>query len=472
MKLIIEARLEGDGIEMAKDPIQIAVIHRRDDDLEQLGLSLAEGKELLAATQSVLVSCQADTRVAGEDYCHDCYTPLRRKDTRFIAMRTVFGKVKMKSPRYWSCDCEQIQIGQTRTISPLAQALPKRVTPELEYLQTKWAVHLPYAAATAMLKEVLPLETGISASGARHRIRMAGDQIDAQVEEDVARWPFLGDAEHPRESTQVTAVSVDSGWLKHCQPARPDGQQVNIAAGRATLANGTTRVYAYVGKRVRSGARRLDYFLGQCGVRWDERVTVISDGAGEFATAVEGSRLTRGRILDWFHIAMKFRAAEQSVFGCRQQAGPDWDWVKRELRSSKWLVWHGKGRKAVSRLRGITAELEKWPNQEYSTLWWNVRKACGYVQGHAQYLVNYGARYRKGLPISSSIAESAVNQVVSLRMAKKRQMRWSDAGAHALAQVRVAELNGELSPRSFGSPTRARQCTVQKQWYGDLRIAA
>ena len=38
------------------------------------------------------------------------------------------------------------------------------------------------------------------------------------------------------------------------------------------------------------------------------------------------------------------------------------------------------------------------------------------------------ARYRKGLPISSGIAESAVNQVVSLRMAKKRQMRWSDEG--------------------------------------------
>jgi hypothetical protein len=96
-----------------------------------------------------------------------------------------------------------------------------------------------------------------------------------------------------------------------------------------------------------------------------------------------------------------------------------------------------------------------------STLWWNVRKAYGYIQGHTPYLVNYGARYRKGLPISSSIAESAVNEVVSLHMAKKRQMRWSDAGAHTLAQVRVAYLNGELSPRSFGSPTRARQCTVQ-----------
>ena len=263
--------------------------------------------------------------MAGEDYCHDCYTPLRHKDTGFIVMRTVFGKVQMKSPRYWCCGCEQFRYGQTRTISPLAQALRKRVTPELEYLQIKWAVHLPYAAATALLKEVLPLETSISASGARHRIRTAGDEIDVRVEQEVARLPFLGDAEHPRESPQVTALSVDSAWLKHCQPSRAYGQQVTIAAGRATLANGTTRVCAYVGKRVQSSAGRLDHFLGQCGVRWDERVTVISDGAGEFTTAVEGSRLARGRILDWFHIAMKFRAAEQSVFGYRQQAGPDGD---------------------------------------------------------------------------------------------------------------------------------------------------
>ena len=82
------------------------------------------------------------------------------------------------------------------------------------------------------------------------------------------------------------------------------------------------------------------------------------------------------------------------------------------------------------------------------------------------------ARYRKGLPISSGIAESAVNQVVSLRMAKKRQMRLSDEGAHALAQVRVADRNGELSPRSFGNPTQARQSTVLRLWNGEIAMSA
>jgi len=82
---------------------------------------------------------------------------------------------------------------------------------------------------------------------------------------------------------------------------------------------------------------------------------------------------------------------------------------------------------------------------EGSTLWWNLRRLCCYIDNNAGSLVNYGARYRKGPPISSSIAESAVNQVVSHRMAKHQQMRWADEGALRLAQVRVADLNGELS---------------------------
>jgi hypothetical protein len=37
----------------------------------------------------------------------------------------------------------------------------------------------------------------------------------------------------------------------------------------------------------------------------------------------------------------------------------------------------------------------------------------------------------------------AINQVVSKRMVKKRQMRWTDRGAHLLLQVRTRVLNEE-----------------------------
>ncbi len=40
-----------------------------------------------------------------------------------------------------------------------------------------------------------------------------------------------------------------------------------------------------------------------------------------------------------------------------------------------------------------------------------------------------------------------VNQLVSARMNKRRQMRWSPRGAHRVLQVRVAVLDGR-----FGHP--------------------
>jgi hypothetical protein len=70
-----------------------------------------------------------------------------------------------------------------------------------------------------------------------------------------------------------------------------------------------------VHQQVPSAAARLDQFLCASGVGPDKRVTVIGDDAGEFGKAVEGGQIAKGRILDWFHIAMKFKAAENSVFG-------------------------------------------------------------------------------------------------------------------------------------------------------------
>ena len=48
-----------------------------------------------------------------------------------------------------------------------------------------------------------------------------------------------------------------------------------------------------------------------------------------------------------------------------------------------------------------------------------------------------------------------MNEVVSWRMAKKRQMRWSDEGAHLLAQVRVHAISGDLHPRARATLLRA-----------------
>ena len=103
----------------------------------------------------------------------------------------------------------------------------------------------------------------------------------------------------------------------------------------------------------------------------------------------------------------------------------------------------------MSRIKALDDTLLAKEGYEHSTLFWNLRRLYFYIENNASTLVNYGMRYHKGLPISSSIAESAVNLVVSRRMAKKQQMRWTDEGAHCLAQVRVAVLNEEFSVKKL-----------------------
>ena len=70
-----------------------------------------------------------------------------------------------------------------------------------------------------------------------------------------------------------------------------------------------------------------------------------------------------------------------------------------------------------------------------------------YVRSNRDAIVNYGKRYRAGLRVATTLAESAVNSLVGKRMVKKQQMRWSLHGAHMLMQVWTADLSGELRDR-------------------------
>lgn len=67
-----------------------------------------------------------------------------------------------------------------------------------------------------------------------------------------------------------------------------------------------------------------------------------------------------------------------------------------------------------------------------------------YIRNNAGLIPNYGERWRYGKTITTAFVESTINQVVSKRMVKKQQMRWSQKGAHLLLQVRTRVLNDEL----------------------------
>ena len=117
-------------------------------------------------------------------------------------------------------------------------------------------------------------------------------------------------------------------------------------------------------------------------------------------------------------------------------------------------------RDALRHLQFVEMDLEgaAFDTQEETTrkLLKAVEEFSTYIERNRGFIPNYGERYRNGERISTGFVESAINQVVSKRMAKKQQMQWTQRGAHLLLQVRTRVLNEEWED-------------VFRGWYPDFR---
>jgi hypothetical protein len=133
---------------------------------------------------------------------------------------------------------------------------------------------------------------------------------------------------------------------------------------------------------------------------------------------------------------------------------------EKELKRVKWNLWHGNVHKALQIVEDLECDLDLAENsQEQRKLLKAVREFGTYITANRTFIPNYGDRYRHGETISTSFVESAVNQVVSKRMVKKQQMRWTDRGAHLLLQVRTHVLNEEWrSTLSLWYPAMQETC--------------
>jgi hypothetical protein len=121
--------------------------------------------------------------------------------------------------------------------------------------------------------------------------------------------------------------------------------------------------------------------------------------------------------------------------------------VLKLIESSKWYLWHGNVFQALKQLEFVEMDLESaiFQSRDETTrkLRQVVKEFYTYIDRNRAFIPNYGERYRNGERISTGFIESAVNQVMSKRMAKKQQMQWSRRGAHLLLQVRTRVLNEE-----------------------------
>jgi hypothetical protein len=95
----------------------------------------------------------------------------------------VFGHLKVKSARLHHCDCRP---HESKTFSPLADLLPEHTTPELLFLETKWASLMSYGMTTQLMEDVLPMDEPLNAFTIRSHVLDVAERLEKE----------LGDGQH------------------------------------------------------------------------------------------------------------------------------------------------------------------------------------------------------------------------------------------------------------------------------------
>jgi hypothetical protein len=156
---------------------EVAQIERGELGVATLGLHLAEAKDLLQKVQEVVVDEQVRTCLAEQMTCPVCSRARAHKDAK-IVVRTLFGTVRLPSPRWYHCPC---QPQPTRTFSPLVVALPERATPELRYLESKFAGLVSYGLSAQLLAETLPLGRRLHASAVQRHAQATAQRLEDEL---------------------------------------------------------------------------------------------------------------------------------------------------------------------------------------------------------------------------------------------------------------------------------------------------
>jgi hypothetical protein len=422
---------------------ELVVLSKDYARLEQLGLTLAEAKALLVQVQHQVLTRQIAASLASRTPCPSCGRRRGIKDHKTLVFRTLFGKLKLASPRLRRCPCQHS--GQA-SLSPLVELLPEHTAPELLYLESKWASLVSYGLTAKALRDFLPVDTQLNATSVRRQTLRVARRCEAELGPE-PRFPLVG---CPAECASLPAppapivVGIDGGYLRHWEH-----KQTHFVAivGESIPRNGPIKRFGFVQSHDPKPWRHLADVLTRQGLRHNQELVFLSDGEESLRQLQCYLRPHSQHLLDWFHLTMQLTNLGQFLKGLARLDAERATELQEALEHTKWNLWHGKVKRAHEWLRRIEWRMWHFASRyaKFSALARAVRGFQRYLWRNGHLIPNYARRRRAGQAISTACVESLVNSLLSKRFTKKQSMQWMPEGAHLLLQTRTRTLNGDLA---------------------------
>src|SRR5277367_1819730 len=403
--------------------------------LADLGLRLAEAKQLLAAIQAQIVPAQV--AVAGEHRrtCVACEGELASKGHYTATFRSLFGDVPTRVRRLLSCPCQSGGVASSSAAFDLEAAT---VAPELAYVTARYAALAPFGKVADLLSELLPVSGAPNAGTVRNRTMRVGEAI---VQPNVTTMATRLTA----RPAEPVVVGLDGGYVRSRH--RQDERHFEVVAGKVSDARGSQSRFAFARNSPTIASGAFKQALAMAGVTADTPATVLCDGHAGLWRMLREALPNATVVLDWWHAAVRFEHALQAARGLGAVDAHLAAEAVRGLERAKWRLWHGRWPGCRRKL----AALCHWARRTsihgmagIARLEHHVDELLAYLERNHGALVHYAARRRNGEPISTAFVESAVNEIIAKRMNKKQQMRWNRTTVQPFLDVRTAVLNDTL----------------------------
>ena len=353
--------------------------------IEQLGLSLDQGKAIMAAIQRAVISVQSSALADHAKARARSEAGVVLKDYRVRQIDTVYGRAEIRVPRL-----ERNGVVDPSTNWPSHC----RSTTEFDELRMTLSAWMSYRAAEKLMSGLLPI------SGGRHHTSFRNQVLDRGAAAEA-----VGGANAAAKPAGRMSLGLDCTFIRSHD--RGSGRLHEVLIGHIERDTGRARVFSSIGEASAQRIDRIKHNLARSGRVDATRVTTFTDGGGGLRQLARGSGLTEMPVLDWHHIAQRLQHVRQAASGLKSSI-PDLPGVTAKIAAEverlRWRLWNGKPKavsKTIEKILPLIRTKRKPSKRRRPLRPWNALMTSlfflrKYTTGQEAWMINYARRHRDG----------------------------------------------------------------------------
>lgn len=406
----------------ANDEIIVSGEINKANNIIDLGLRHSEQIEVLQKIQDNILNKQSKHLKEDINFCPKCGKKLRMNGVNKCSFNAVFTDHKVPVHRQICGDCKWSSVPSVDSL------FGSHMHPDLVKMQCEEASKQSYTKAKETLNRRSCKNRRVNSTMTMHGvIEKVGNYISKNPSQDIStavaskELIVQVDGAHikskeksSRSFEAMTSVVYKPENIKHKTDPKERGEILEKHCAASSLQDEQEHI------------QRLTLVAAEKeGLTNDTEITAICDGASNCWSVIDYLKdrcKSITSILDWFHIAMKFKN-----MGSLKSNDLD-----KLLDSCKWSLWHGNVKLFYERIDELIKQVTN------NKLLKKLSDLKEYIQNNASKIVDYNSRQDNNLIFTSNVAECTVESLINQRCKGKQHMQWSREGAHAILQIRAA----------------------------------